>query len=136
VTDSERVVAVVEDDDAARKAVGRLLRAHDYDTAMYPSAEAYLAARHDFTTLCLLLDIGLGGMSGFELHERLQADGEAPPTVIITALDDPAVRRRAEASGCIAFFQKPVSGDSLLAVIRSIAVAAPEDVYEDPEDQR
>ena len=115
------VVAVVEDDDGLRRALGRLLRAGGFDPALFQSAEDYLAA--SLTPLCIVLDVGLPGISGLELQERLRAAGNAPPIIIITALDDAGIQARAEKNGCAAFFLKPVDGNRLMATIESFAIS-------------
>ena len=83
-SDACRVVAVVEDNDGLRLSVGRLLRAGGYDTALFESAEAYLAAPPK-SAHCLLLDIHLPGMSGLDLQRHLRAQPNARPIILTTA---------------------------------------------------
>ena len=118
-TSPSRLVAVVEDDDPLRKALGRLLKAGGFEPALFPSAEAFLEA--SLTPLCLVLDVSLPGMSGLALQERLGAAGNAPPIIMITALHDAGIRERAEQNGCAGFFLKPVDGNLLIAIIESFA---------------
>ena len=73
-------VAVVDDDDAVRRAVGRLLRVTGHQVRTYASAEEFLGAAPSEVD-CLILDVYLGGMNGFDLHGLLTAVGQAPPTV-------------------------------------------------------
>ena len=113
------VVAVVEDDAAARKALGRLLWAWGFEPALFESAEAYLDASPD--PLCIVVDVGLPGMSGIELQQRLRAAGTAPPIIMTTASHEVTVRRRAEQNGCAGFFWKPVDGSTMIATIKSLA---------------
>jgi len=112
-------VAVVEDDAALRKALGRLLNAAGFEPALFESAEAYLDASP--APLCIIVDVSLPGLSGLELQERLRAAGTAPPIIVITAHHDPAIRERAQRNGCAGFFLKPVDGDTLIATIESLA---------------
>lgn len=120
------VVAVVEDDAALRKALGRLLKAGGFEPALFESAKAYLNATP--APLCIVLDVRLPGISGLELQERLCAAGTATPIIIITADHDPAVRERAQRNGCVEFFLKPVDGDILIAAIQSLANPLPIDL--------
>jgi FixJ family two-component response regulator len=113
------IVAVVEDDDAARTALGRLLCAAGFEPALFESAEAYIDASP--AALCAIVDVQLPGMSGIELQRRLRAAGIATPIIVTTASCDPAVRERAQQNGCAAFFWKPVNGDALMAVVGSLA---------------
>jgi two-component system, LuxR family, response regulator FixJ len=112
------VVAVVEDDASTRTALGRLLRATGFEPVLFESAEAYLAASP--TTLCLILDVRLPGMSGLELQQRLQAAGTGPPIIVTTANHEVAVRERALQNACVGFFWKPVDGTLLIAAIQAL----------------
>jgi FixJ family two-component response regulator len=113
-----RVVAVVEDDPAARRALGRLLWAGGFEPVLFESAEAYLEAPPD--ALCIVLDVRLRGMSGIELQQRLRATATAPPIIVTTASHEAVIRTRAEQNGCVGFFWKPVDGHTLIATIKSL----------------
>ena len=85
-------LAVVDDDADVRKALSRLLSSAGCTVTCFASAEAYLTSERDQDPDCLLLDIGLAGMSGFELREELLRTGVCVPIVFITARDDAATR--------------------------------------------
>ena len=116
-----KLIVVVDDDTFMLKGVARLLNASGFDTETYGSAEAFLARTERCEVTCLLLDIELGGMSGLELRRRLAASGDAVPVIFITALDDDATRQAAIEAGCIAYLQKPFSGQSLIGAINHVA---------------
>lgn len=102
------------------RALSRLLRASGYGVLTYLSAEAFLDdPRHDQADF-LVSDIGLPGMSGFELQERLHAEQHGPPVAFITGQDEAGVRERARSAGCVAYLPKPFSGSELLAAIYSV----------------
>ena len=100
------------------QALERILRLGGYKTTTYPSAEAVLANSGIGDTACVILDVRLQGLSGFELHERLIGSGAIPPIIFITAFDDPDARRQAHDAGAFAFLAKPFSGRILLQTIR------------------
>lgn len=110
-------VAVVDDDADVRKALSRLLRSVGCSVATYSSAESYLARDPQEGPDCLLLDIGLGGMSGFELREELLRTGRWVPLVFITAQDDEATRHALLQLGSVPCLRKPFTDQSLLAAI-------------------
>jgi FixJ family two-component response regulator len=120
-TFAARVVAVVEDDEAMRLAISRLLESEGYVTEAFASAEAFLASDAQSRADCVVLDIHLPGMSGIELHDRLTTAGAARPTVFITAHDDKHLRRRVmQRAECL--LTKPFLGETLIqAVARSVA---------------
>jgi FixJ family two-component response regulator len=111
-------VAIVDDDESACRALSRLLRAEGFQAVSYLSAEAFLADTKRPLFDCLMLDIQLGGMSGIELHRRLQASGSSTPVIYVTAHDEPETRAQAEAAGCAAYFRKTASGRDVLQAIR------------------
>jgi len=113
------VVAVVEDDLAARTALGRLIRAGGFEPALFESAEAYIDASP--APACLVVDVRLPGMSGIELQQRLRDSGRMPPIIVTTASHEMEIRDRAEQNGCAGFFWKPVDAGALIATIQALA---------------
>jgi FixJ family two-component response regulator len=93
-------IAIVDDDAAHSRAVARLLRACGVEASVFVSAEDYLARGEERPFDALVLDIQLGGMSGFELQRRLAAAGKGPPVVFLTAHEEPETLARASAAGC------------------------------------
>lgn len=116
-------LAVVDDDDEVRKALGRLLRSLGHEVRAYTSAEAYEAdpAAAD----CLILDIRLPGLNGLELRERIRLRGSSMPIVFITGDGGPYSPDRADHSGPL-FLAKPFDDNELIAVIARAMAAAPD----------
>lgn len=114
---SGAVVAVIEDDKSFLRALGRLLRAAGFTVRSFSSAEEFLGERDTPSPDCLVLDIHLGGLNGFSLHERLRARGVMVPTIFMTGHDDPATRERARKAGAAGFLRKPFEDDTLIAAI-------------------
>ena len=111
-------VGVVEDDASLCRSMARFPRAAGLQVSSFLSAEAFLGSASHSRFDCLLLDIQLGGMSGIELAERLAGAGNAPPIIFITAHDEPEIRARAFAAGCVAYLNKSDPGDAMLSAIR------------------
>ena len=110
------IIVVVEDDASMRQALERILQAGGFTAVSFASGEAALEA--DAAADCLVLDIHLPGMSGFELYRRLALAGKALPGIFITARDEPAVRDEAERlGGAGSYLPKPFSGRDLLDAI-------------------
>jgi FixJ family two-component response regulator len=119
----QNLVFVVDDDTSLLKSAARLLRQLGYACVLFPSAEAF-ANHDDFDrAVCVLLDIDLGDVSGIELRQRLKAANISVPVIYITGNDDPAVRKAAQASGCIAFLTKPFSAQSLIEPLKKVSAA-------------
>lgn len=118
-------ITIVEDDGSVILAVSRLLEAAGFDTRCFTSATALLSDLEACKADCLVLDVHLPDMTGFELQRRLSAAGSTMPVVVITAHDDPMHRRAAREIGAYAYLTKPFSSLSLLdAVTRAAAEAS------------
>src|SRR2546423_1357219 len=89
------IVTIIDDDRSLLRALGRLVRAAGFVVKTFTSAEEFLESDRSVPPRCLVLDMRLGGMDGFELHERLRASGTPPPVIFMTAHDDVASRDRA-----------------------------------------
>ena len=98
------------------KAIGRILRVGGFVSEIFSSAEAALAS-DTVAADCLVVDIHLPGMSGFELYNRLALHEVIPPTIFITAHDDPAIRSEARRTGATGYLPKPFRGRTLLDAI-------------------
>jgi FixJ family two-component response regulator len=114
------LVAVIEDDELSRSALGRLLRAGGFEPVLFDSAETFVASRNR-AWLCLVVDVHLTGMSGLDLQRNLRREGVEVPIIITTADRADVIRERAQQAGCAAFLPKPFSADALLALVGSIA---------------
>src|SRR5215471_3714322 len=119
--DAAAVVAVVEDDDSARKALGRLLEAGGFEPALFDSAEAFIEAPPAPAPLCLVLDVQLGGMSGIDLQSHLRRTGSDLPIIVTTGFREESIRSLAEKNGCAGLLFKPFNAYLLLALIESIS---------------
>jgi FixJ family two-component response regulator len=111
-------VLVVDNDPGILEGLARLLRQHAYDSILFSSAEAFKNHTDFEAVVCIILDIDLNDGSGIELRHRLKAAGVSVPVIYITGNDDPAVRRAAHQSGCIAFHTKPFSAQSLIEPLK------------------
>ncbi|MEJ8825115.1 response regulator [Variovorax humicola] len=112
------VVHVVDDDDALRVALLRLLNASGHEARGYASTgEFLLHALPPDHAGCLLLDVNLPGPSGLELQEVLLQHGCTLPVVFLTGRADVASGVRAMKAGAVDFLQKPVHRESLLAAL-------------------
>ena len=122
----EPFIAVVDDEAAVREATESLLRSAGYKATSFASAEDFLAHAMLERIACLILDVGLPGMSGLELQRRMLCDGARIPIVFITAHEDDSRRLEAQArlAGALAFLRKPFTGEDLLGAVRSSFKAA------------
>jgi two-component system, LuxR family, response regulator FixJ len=110
-------VAVVDDDESVRRALGRVLRVDGLLSEAFASAQELTSSPNLPGFGCLVLDIHLGGTSGLNLMEQLRREGNAVPVVLITAHDDEPTRERACALGASAYLRKPLETIPFLAAV-------------------
>src|SRR5882724_664828 len=119
------LISIVDDDLPVRRALRRLVQAAGYTVETFASAREFLDSSPSGRTACLVLDIHLDGMSGFELSEQLAEDRTAIPIIFITARDDALTRERVRRAGVAAYLPKPFDEQALLDAIRSAVDGGP-----------
>lgn len=116
---SARTVFLIDDDDDVRQALALLLRTTGFSVMPFNSALTFLE-RHDRDALgCIVVDVRMPGLSGLQLLERLAAEGERMPVIVITGHGDVNACRRAFRSGAVDFLTKPIDEQVLLEAIET-----------------
>jgi len=118
-TQDTRVISVVDDDESLRRSLRNFLRSVGFRVETFASAEEFLTSAQRETTGCLVLDLRMTGMSGFDLLRHLAAAKVRVPAVILTAHGDQEIRQRCLAAGAVAFLDKPFRGDALLDAVQT-----------------
>jgi FixJ family two-component response regulator len=111
------LVAVVDDEEPVRRALERLLRASGIETETFSTGGAMLDDLARREPDCVVLDLHMPGMSGFELQDRLAERETRIPVIVMTGHDTPESFERATAGGAAAYLRKPVDGEELLAAV-------------------
>jgi FixJ family two-component response regulator len=115
--EKRNVIALVDDERSLLSAVSRLLRSHDFECLTYESGETALADPKLLSANCLVFDIQMHGMDGFELRDRLRAAGSTIPCFFITAhvaADSTEWNRRIGNTPCLL---KPFDESQLISTI-------------------
>ena len=111
------LVHIVDDDEAVRDSMELLLSSSGYETNAYPSAEAFLAAPRAPGPACVVSDIRMPGIDGVQLLDRLRAEAEPPPVILITGHGDVPLAVQAMKRGASDFLEKPFDAARLIAAI-------------------
>lgn len=111
------LVSVVDDSDSVRESLPDLLESAGFTVQAFSSAEAFLGSGGPEVTSCLILDVGLPGMSGPDLQRELKRRGKAIPIVFITAQGDKSLHPRLVGEGAAACLFKPFSDTALLDAV-------------------
>ena len=117
VTKTRPVIAIVDDEEAIRKALTRLLRSAGLDVETFPSGAEFLESITTCRPDCVVLDLHMPLMNGFEVQARLAKLSAPVPVVIITGHDSSETRDRALAGRPMAYLRKPVDDQALLDAI-------------------
>ena len=112
------VVSIIDDDASVREGTMDLFESMGFTTVAFPCAADFLSSDHLHDTSCVIADVQMPGMTGFELHNRLVGSGNIIPTILITAYPDDGDRARALQAGVICYLVKPFNYSDLLACIR------------------
>jgi FixJ family two-component response regulator len=115
---SRPLIAVLDDEAKFCKAVARLLKTHAIDVVSYTSGDAFLVDFASRSPDCLLLDLHMPELSGFEVLERIAA--RCIPTFVITGHDQLGNAERVHALGAVNYFLKPVNESQLVDAIRAV----------------
>jgi two-component system response regulator FixJ len=113
----KRIVHVVDDDAAVRRALVRLLRSEGLVAVAYETALAVLNAAPSLSSGCILLDLQMPGMDGLELLARLGELGIELPVIVVTGHGDVPTAVRAMKAGAVDFIEKPIDETQLFAAI-------------------
>ncbi len=113
------LVAVVDDDQSVRESLPDLLREFGFAAGAFASAEEFLVAGDLGSTACLILDIGMPGMSGLDLQRELKRRRREIPILFITGHADQTVRPRVIEEGAVECLFKPFSETALLEALKS-----------------
>jgi len=113
------LITVVDDDQSVRRTTSFLIESFGFRAAAFESAESFLKSGQLHDTACLILDVRMPGMNGFELQKELAGAGYRIPIVFITSYEDSEARGQAMQAGAVAFLSKPFRDEQLLQTVRA-----------------
>ena len=121
MTESKPLIAIVDDDESVCRALRRLVRSLTMDAETFRSGQQLLDsldATSSFQPDCLVVDVQMPGMNGFDVQDRLITAGSTIPLIFITAHDQVGIREKALAAGAVAFLRKPFGDELLIETLR------------------
>jgi len=111
------LICIVDDDFSVRRALGRMIRSFGFETQLLASARECLDGPYVDQASCLIVDITMPDMDGFELHALLAASGRNVPTVFISGQNSQKNVARTASVGGVAYLDKPCEATALRAAI-------------------
>ena len=109
---------IVDDDESVRSSLKLFLESAGCRAVPFANAEEFLQSGLMKSADCLILDIRMPGMDGFELQEQLTASGARIPVIIITGHDRLGMEEDAMKLGAVAYLRKPFEGEALLDAVQ------------------
>jgi len=128
----ERLVYVVDDDEAVRESLAAMLEARAYTVRTFALAREFLAAAPTLRPGCLVADIRMPEMDGLELQQRLTEQDFNFPLIVITGHGDVPLAVRAMKVGAVDFIEKPFAAEAILASIEAALARLARTVDGDP----
>jgi FixJ family two-component response regulator len=112
------LVAIIDDDPSVCRAIKRLVRSFGMRASTFPAGEPFFDAVASVEKPdCIIVDVQMPGMSGFDVQRRMIAEHPDIPLIFMTAHANADLAVRASASGAIGFLDKPFSDRRLLDLI-------------------
>jgi FixJ family two-component response regulator len=113
----EPVVYIIDDDASVRKAIMRLMISAGFEARSFASADEFLDSEVRDQHACLVADVKMPGLTGIELHQKMNDRGYTMPVILITGYDTPEIREQAKRAGAQGYFCKPIDDQALLDTI-------------------
>jgi FixJ family two-component response regulator len=122
--DTRHLVAIVDDEQAVRLAVARMLQASSlYHVMVFESGQTFLNSLRTVVPDCVVLDFQMPELTGSDVQRALKNSQIEVPVIVMTAHDQPTLRAQCMADGASAYFTKPLRRDDLMAAIDTAILA-------------
>ncbi len=118
------IVGVIDDDEPFRMALVESLQSLGYGARGFASAEEFVAGNGERSCDCVISDIHMPGMSGFDLKRLLASRDSKVPFIMTTARAEQDLEAKAIAAGAVGFLRKPFQSSDLIACLER-ALSAP-----------
>ena len=115
----DRIVHIVDDDEAVRQSLAFLLGSAGLTVRLYDSASAFLAGLASVKSGCLVTDVRMPGMTGIELLQQLRSRACHLPAIVITGHGDVPLAVEAMKAGAVDFIEKPFDQEALLHAVHT-----------------
>jgi len=113
------LIAVLDDEPEMRKALGRLLLAHGFRVGAHATGEELLGSLSSGLPDCVVLDLHMPGVNGFDVLAQFASRWPHVPIVVITGHDESTTAERVRGLGAAAYLRKPVDETALLGAIET-----------------
>lgn len=118
IVEAEPMVFVIDDDKAVRNGLARLLQSVGYNIEVFASGADFLARAEHLGPVCVIVDVRMPGLDGFEIQQALILRGSGEKLIFLTGHGDVSQCVRALKGGAVDFLTKPFSPEELLQSVK------------------
>jgi two-component system response regulator FixJ len=111
------IVYIVDDDDDVRDSTQVLLQCDGFEVQGFASGSEFLQGFDEAAGLCIILDLHMPGVSGFQVLDALQARGNTVPIILFSGRSDFTTEEFAYQSGVVALLAKPIDAETMIELI-------------------
>jgi two-component system response regulator FixJ len=116
----KKQVYILDDDESVRRSLKLLMVAYGFAADTFSSVEDFFDAVPDSVPGCLILDIHMAGLNGWDTLQKLADKGSVRPVIVITADKDESFKEKAIKAGAVGFLQKPFEDHYLLHMVNRV----------------
>lgn len=117
---NNKKIFIVDDDESVCRSLAVLLSTYGFPVDKFTSGEDFFTAVPDSAPGCLILDIHMPEMDGWEVLNRIIKSGSRRPVILISADKHAASQERALKEGAVGFLQKPFEAEELVSLIKGV----------------
>lgn len=121
ITPEQKHIYIVDDDISICRALGILLSTYGFTTTTFACAEDFLSTVPNSEPGCLLLDINLPGLNGWETQQFLLDSGSKRPVIFISSDEERGLIRRIYQTGALGYLQKPFKEHQLFDLLHLVS---------------
>jgi two-component system, LuxR family, response regulator FixJ len=111
---------IVDDDESVRRSLKLLMVSYEFTVDTFSSAEEFFTAVQNSAEGCLILDIHMPGLNGWDTQQKLTKEGYNLPVIVISADKDGDFKEKALKAGAVGFLRKPFEDHYLLHMVNQV----------------
>ncbi len=116
----EKQIYILDDDESVLRSLKLLMVSYGFAVDTFSSAEEFFTAVPNSAKGCLILDIHMPGLNGWDTQEKLKKIGYILPFIVISADKDDSFKEKALKAGAVGFLQKPFEDHHLLHMVNQV----------------
>ncbi len=113
----KRQIYIVDDDESVCRALKFLVMSYGFSVEAFASADDFFNNVSHEAQGCLIMDIHMPGLNGWDAQQKLKKTGYQLPLIIISADKNGNPKDRALKQGALGFLQKPFNDQELIELI-------------------